>query len=88
MGYLIIAAFNAGILISVAIHSKIYSLKWKGKKLRFYLRWFHAIVFPLTILILVAGFYFFASKNLDYAFKALRYTGIGISAPFLFICFN
>jgi len=87
-GYLIIAALNAGILISISMHSRVWSLTWKGKKLRFDLRWFHALTVCFVGIILIAALYLLAFKDFGSAFLAVRYIGIAISAPFMFICFN
>ena len=88
MGYLIIAGLDAAILIGVAMHSRVWSLKWGGLRLRLNLRWYYALTACFVAVICIAALYFFAFKDFDSAFKTVRYVGIGLSAPFLFLCFN
>jgi len=83
-----IAALDSAILIGVAFHSRVWSLKWNKRRLRFDLRWFHALIACIVGIILITALYVFAFKDFNSAFKTVRYVGIAISAPFLFICFN
>ena len=66
----------------------MWSLKCNRKRLRFDLRWFHALIVCAVGVILVAALYVFAFKDFGSAFKTVRYVGIAIAAPFLFICLN
>ena len=79
---------DAAILIGVSMYSRIGSLKIKGKQLRLNLRWFHSLILCIFGGVLIGGLYFFAFKDFDSAFVTVRYVGIGMSAIFIFICFN
>ena len=88
IGYLIISVINAIVMAGVAMHSHIWSLKYNERRLKFNLRWFHALAVSLIITLLVFGLYFFAMNYFNEAFLSVRYVGVLISFFFVYLCVN
>jgi hypothetical protein len=87
-GYLILTVINAVIIVAVAMHSRIWSITWKGLPLSLELKWIPFAFFNVVSVVLFIGLYVFAVNDFSSAFLTLRYVGVGVAAVFVFICFN
>jgi hypothetical protein len=87
-GYFILAGLNAFILIGVARHSEVWSIKISGKRLRLTIGWIHVLVALSILLAITLVLYFLAFRDFERAFVGLHYFGIITSISFIFICFN
>ena len=88
LGYLILAGLNAFILIGVAFHSQVWSIKYKGRRLGFRVRWQYVLIICLIVVAISIVLYLAAFKDLQTAFVGLHYFGIVFSGFFIFICLN
>ncbi len=79
---------DAIILVGVAMHSHIWSIKYKGRRIKFNLKWVQMLIACISTVVVIFGLYFFAINNFDSAFVTVRYVGIVLSSFFVFLCFN
>jgi hypothetical protein len=56
-GYIIIALINAAITIGVALYSKIWSIRYKGKPLSIELSWFWFVI--ILGIVIISSIVFF-----------------------------
>jgi hypothetical protein len=87
-GYLIISIIDAIIILSVAMHSYIWSIKKNSKPFSIELKWIIFLLMSLIGTLLFIFLYIFAINNVTQAFIALQYFGIAISFFFLALCLN
>lgn len=86
IGYILIAFINAAITIGVALHSRIWSIRFEGRPLSIELKWSRFTVIMLVIFILVIVLYVYARDQFSNANKVLTYIGLIMSYIFCFIC--
>ncbi len=86
-----IGLINAALTIGVALHSRIWSIKFNEKPLRIQLSW-KKFAIIMVILVIVGLTLFFIARINDQEFKqanvVLKYIGLVVSFVFTFICFN
>ena len=89
MGYLVISFIDAAILVGVAMHSYAWSIRINLQPLRYQLKWIPFLIFSIIgdVLIIIL-FGFSASSESTIAFIIIRYLGVVISVPCVFLCFN
>ena len=87
-GYLIISVLDTIIILSVAMHSYIWSIKKDSKPFSIELKWILFVLISLVGIILFIALYIFAINDITNAFISLQYFGIGISFFFLALCLN
>ena len=85
-GYLLISLLNAAVIIGVALHSRIWSIRYKCYPLAIELKWNRFLIFILLSCSVGAGLYFYARDQFKNANIVIRYIGLVISLFFCFIC--
>ena len=87
-GYLLISAMNSVIIIGVALHSRIWSIRYKRYALAIELKWHRFLIFILVVAAIVLALYIYASNQFKNANIALRYLGLVVAWVFCFICWD
>lgn len=62
IGYIIITIINAAITIGVALHSKIWSIRYQNRLLSIELKWYRFLIMILVVYALIAVLYIYASE--------------------------
>lgn len=88
MGYLFIALINACIIVGVAMHSHVWSIRINQRPLRYVLKWKNFLIFSAVGVGLILSLYFSTYRDLWKSFTVIRYFGIIFSLFFVFICLN
>ena len=88
IGYLLISLFNSAIIVGVALHSRIWSIRYKHYPLAIELKWQRFLIFLMISLSIGAGLYFYAADQFKNANIVLRYIGLFISLFFSFVCWD
>jgi hypothetical protein len=88
VGYIILSVINALIIIGVAMYSHIWSIRINLRPLRFDLKRIPFLIFNIVGSGLILLLYLLAFKDYNKAMYTLRYAGVIISIPFVFLCWN
>lgn len=87
-GYLLVGLINAAITIGVAMHSRIWSIRFNEKPLRILLTWKLFLLIMIILIVVGITFYLVASKEFKMANNIIKYLGIVVALVFTFICMN
>ena len=82
------AFINAAVIIGGAMHSYAWSVRIQLKPLRIILKWVPFLIFSVVGDFGIAILLKFATKGTNLAFDMIRYAGVTVSIPCIFICFN
>ena len=88
VGYLIISFINTAIIIGVALHSRIWSLRYNMYPIAIELKWHRFLIFMLVGIAIATGFYIMAADQFKNANIGAMYVGLIISLFFSFICWD
>ena len=79
---------NAIITVSVAKHSKIWSIRYKKNPISIWLSWKRFMAIFFILIGASVGFLYFAGNNLELANSIVKYLGLIASIFFVFICMS
>jgi hypothetical protein len=88
VGYLLLSIINAAIIVGVAMHSYAWSIKINLKPLRVPLKWVPFLIFSVAGDAFVIMLLRFSPRDSSTAFDIIRYLGVIVSIPCVFICLN
>lgn len=83
-----IALINAAIIIGVAMHSHVWSIRINHRPLRYVLYWKNFLIFSVVGIALIFFLCFLTYKDFWKAFAFIKYFGLVFSIFFVFLCFN
>lgn len=88
IGYLLITVLNAAITIGVALHSKIWSIRYQRKPLSIQLKWNRFFFLILVIGLLGTFLFFYSATQFEWANIILKGAGLFVGFVYTFICSN
>ena len=85
-GYMVIAFINAAITIGVAMHSRIWSIRYNQRPLSIELKWPRFLIGMLAIVAMGSAIFLYAKDQFINANKILKYSGLAVAYFYAFIC--
>lgn len=88
IGYILLTVLNAAITIGVALHSKIWSIRYQRRPLSIELKWYRFFFIILVIGLLGTFLFFFSATQFEWANIVLKGAGLFVGFVYTFICSN